>query len=355
MGTLEAQEIERVILRYLDSQMKFFQSEDFEIAEQKINRILSDMESTEQILEAGEFQKDGIEFAVTTDMLASFVNNFNERVLGTDPPVNFSHDRGGNAAGWIKNVFTDPTGTKLFALIKWTAAGLEALRGLEFRYLSAEFTEAFFDGSTRQSFGPTLAGAALTNVPFLRHMPAVVGLSQDDRTVITLSQEERDDQMSDNKDVISLSDHRAQVKVLADANEKLQAELSTLSDEVKELRPLKDSNVKLTKEISELKSDIARKERESQFEKLLSEGKACEAQREPYMENDMDKYIELAQPINLKGTGSGANPGEKLETFDDMDAEEKSMYHTYHEQNMSKEEYFARSRGLKWDGPKANT
>jgi hypothetical protein len=49
-------------------------------------------------------------------------------------------------------------------------------------------------------------------------------------------------------------------------------------------------------------------EKTSNFNKLLSEGKAVEAQREAFMKDDTVKFAELAQSVNLQGNGSSQEP-----------------------------------------------
>lgn len=324
--------------------IKKFQAEDFEIASSKIEQISTRGESVEQILETGKFTKDGVNFQVDSDQMESFVRNFKDQVLGTDPPVNFGHERGGKASGWVKDLFLDPSKTKLFAVIKWTAAGLDALKGRTWRYLSAEFMNRFVDGSTGKQFGPTLAGVALTNVPFLRHMPAVVGLSNDDNLIELIQQNlepKGDSAMDPNKDTISLADHNAAIKVLTASNEKMSKELDDLKTLAAEATTLKESNVKLNKDLSDMKTEIETQKRESEFEKLLSEGRACKAQRESFMANKMDEFIKLAQPINLGGVGHTGNqdPSDHVEKFDDLSKGEQKMFSDNLSATMSKEDY----------------
>lgn len=321
-----------------------FQAEDFEIPASKIDTILATGESLEQVLETGNFIKDDIHFKVDTEQMESFVQNFKDGVLGTDPPVNFGHERTGEASGWIKDLFLDPTKTKLFALIKWTASGLEALKGLTWRYVSAEFTNRFVDGSTGKQFGPTLAGVALTNVPFLRHMPPVVGLSNEPDEIELIQQttdDKGDDQMANDKDVIALADHNAAVRVLTKSNEELSDKNRELQSLNVEASKLKSENVDINKELSDLKSKIDEQRKEAEFTKLLSEGKSCEAQRESYMSGNMSEFIKLAKPINLKGVGN-ADAGDdnaNLDKFSDLKKGEQKMFNEQLRYEMSEEDY----------------
>lgn len=66
---------------------------------------------------------------------------------------------------------------------------------------------------------------------------------------------------------------------------------------------LAEANTKL----AELEKAKAESEKTSQFVKMLSEGKAVEAQREAFMGGDMMKFAELAQPLNANASGSNTN------------------------------------------------
>ena len=49
-------------------------------------------------------------------------------------------------------------------------------------------------------------------------------------------------------------------------------------------------------------------EKTSEFSVLLSEGKACEAQREAFIAGDMKAFIEKAVPVKLAEAGHAAKP-----------------------------------------------
>jgi len=290
--------------------------------------------SSHPILLAGNFTQNGEEFSITKEQLQDMVANFNQNVLGTDPPVDFSHDNEKKAAGWIKHLelFEQDNQVGLLATIRWTKSGEKALSDKEFRYFSASFTFDFFDGSTGKSFGPVLRGGALTNIPFLRHLPAIVELHN--------KQTKGVNQMAD---TMNLSDHNAQVKVLTESIEDLKKsnkELSQTADKVKTLesvvKDLTDKNV-------ELVSDMSKQKREVKFAGLLKKGSAVEAQREAYMAGEMDKFLELAQPVNLDEHGNaGEGDGPTLK-FANQD--EENQFNRHLSKTMTKEQYLSASRG----------
>lgn len=73
---------------------------------------------------------------------------------------------------------------------------------------------------------------------------------------------------------------------------------------------MKADNEKMLSEIAALKEEKAKAdqakalaEKESAFNVLLSEGKACKAQKDAFIKGDMNEFIKLSQPVNLKGHG----------------------------------------------------
>lgn len=59
------------------------------------------------------------------------------------------------------------------------------------------------------------------------------------------------------------------------------------------------------------------------FDKLLSEGKVCEAQRESYIAGDVVKFSELAKPVKLEAVGSGVPAPATVSITSKTDAEDK--------------------------------
>jgi len=288
--------------------------------------------SVHKILHTGSFDQGGHKFEIRAEHLIQMQKNFEKKVLGTDPPVDFAHKDEDRAAGWIRDLFLEDENNSLYAEIQWTKSGQESLSNKEFRYFSASFTFDFFDGSTGNSHGPVLRGGGLTNVPFLRHNPPLVELSKgteakaDDK-----KPKEKETKKMSTEETITLEDHRAEVKELQDKLDKASQELVELTSKVEELDSLKAKNIELVQQ-------IAKEKKEAAFKKLLSEGKACEAQREAFMANDMEKFIELAKPMNLSEKGNSGSDGKEKHEFASKDEEE--MYNTFLADHITKEEYF---------------
>lgn len=85
----------------------------------------------------------------------------------------------------------------------------------------------------------------------------------------------------------------------------------------KELDDMKKQCAELTKKLSDAEATATKEkqlaEKTGKFNKMLSEGKAVEAQRESFMSGDMEKFAELAKATNEgkghSGDGKGADAG----------------------------------------------
>jgi len=299
------------------------------------------IESNHIILHIGEFNQGGNEFEVTTANLKAMVDNFRLNVLGTEPPVDFSHNSEELAAGWITELSLSSGGEELIARIRWTPAGIEQIEKRQFRFLSPSFSFEFFDGTTGESFGPVLRGAGLTNIPFLRRLSPIVDLSDVAGKNKEVKSKEGAKTMSKDKDIdttISLADHKAQTKVFVDQINGLQGEVKTLNDRVKELEPLGAKNTELGKEVATLKGEKEIAQKETEFQVLLSEGKAVAAQKEAYMTGDMNEFIKLTHAVNLSAKGSHEKVSDGIVKFSELNEKEKKFFHD-NVVDMSEEEY----------------
>lgn len=328
-------------------------SESFAVPDDKVAEIVKNGISTEQVLETGEFEKYGEEFNIDAAMLDSMVDNFQSKVIGHDPMINFAHERR-EAAGWVQRIFTNPEKTKLLAEIKWSDAGREGLAGKNWRYLSAEYSESFYDGSRKKEYGPTFLGAALTNIPFLRHMPAVVGLSQDGTSArIRLLRSEDSTttpkQEKPKMQTISLEDHQSQVRVLATQIDTMSKQLADLRAELAKGKELSEKFTALETEHKKVINQLADNKREADFAKLLSEGKVHAAQKKAFMEGDVDALLNLAKPLNTKGKGH-SEPGDdeapEIKKFEDLPKWEQNFFHK-HLSHLVTKEVFLESRTSK--------
>lgn len=234
-----------------------------------------------QLLRTGSFE----DLDITKEILSNLKKNFDEKVRGYDDgklPIDYFHENEKIAAGWIQSLTISADGTELWAEVKWTPGGAKKISEGELRYVSVEFSFDYKDNESGKKFGPTLFGAGLTNRPYVKSMAPIV-------------------EFSENKN-----------------KEKLKM---TLEEAKKKIEELEEINGKMEKELSDMKSKYAENEKKmaenekaGKFNKLLSDGKVVEAQRDAFMSDDMVKFSELAQNLNLdpKGT-SDQGKGEPIE------------------------------------------
>lgn len=111
------------------------------------------------------------EFTITRDMLLSMVRNFESRVVGQDIAIDVAHNPNHGAAAFIRSLTVE--GERLRAQVEWTEFGIEAVKQRGFRYLSAEYHEAFVDNEGGRQHGPTLLGAGLTVRPVIKRLDPV--------------------------------------------------------------------------------------------------------------------------------------------------------------------------------------
>ncbi len=103
-----------------------------------------------------------------------------------------------------------------------------------------------------------------------------------------------------------IADLRAQVAALLKEKEaKGEGEGAALADLQKKNEELNSKVALMEGEKVEADKVKALAEKTIAFDKLLSEGKVCEAQRAPFIENDAVKLAELSQPVKLADKGNG--------------------------------------------------
>lgn len=247
-------------------------------------------------------------FDITQKVLQEFKHNFDRKARRVDIPIDYFHKSNEEAAGWVKEVELRDDENQLWVKVDWTDQATDKIKSKEIRYISADFTLDYTDSETGIQYGATLFGAGLTNRPHVKDMQAIFCEKQ-------LTKEK---QMADFKEIMAslgnLSDDekmqlgeklglKAMDKTLSDAKEALKlAEADALQ---------KDEGVKkLSDEVGALKAQLAEKEKDNAFTKMLTEGKVVEAQRDAYMKSDMVTFAENAMSINLEGQGNSGGGGE---------------------------------------------
>lgn len=129
-----------------------------------------------EVLRAGIIRDRGLK--ISKGMLSDFIKNYQDGVYGTDLMVNLDH-RGGEAAGWIKNLFLDPADeSRLMATVEWTKLGIEKIKDKLYKFVSAEFSTKYPHHKTGKLMDNVFSGLALTNTPALKGQ-SPIALSED--------------------------------------------------------------------------------------------------------------------------------------------------------------------------------
>lgn len=122
-------------------------------------------------------------FEMTGTDLADMIIHFEEGiglVAGETKraPLNYGHDRGGKAAGWITKLYLEADGAELWGDVDWTPEGERAVKEGEYAYISPEWNPrgwAWEDPEEEGKFVENVfTGAALTNIPLFKDLKPVM-------------------------------------------------------------------------------------------------------------------------------------------------------------------------------------
>jgi hypothetical protein len=243
-----------------------------------------------QILKVGTFKHPSYgKFEITTQTLSEMKKNFDDRVRGIDVAFDYFHDSDREASAWPQALELRENGTELWAVnVEWTPKAEKMLAERELRYFSPDFAFQWEDPESGVKHKNVLFGGALTNRPFLKEMQAIVA----DEGNANLNEPNKGEQME-------LDQLKAQVADLTKAMGERDATIVQM----------KADNAKLLSEKEESEKKVKLAEKETKFNVMLSEGKACPAQKQAFIDGNMEEFVKLAQPLNTKGTGSSENSG----------------------------------------------
>ena len=255
-----------------------------------------------QVMRAGEYRHAWYgKMSFTPEMFQSFKKNFDSKARGIDIAVDFGHDSGGPAAGWVKNIELENADSQLWFEVDWTPSGKKALEDKDYRYLSADFMEEYEDAETEKQYGATMLGAGLTNRPFIKKMQPTTNLSEGGN-------------MLTEQEIKQLQEKALKVDELttqlADANAKLTEVESKLSEAETKLQEAEEKRIE--------------KEKEEHYNQLLEEEKVSPAQKEAILSMDLEdaKNIFANAPkikLHTQPEGDDTEPGQNdNKNFEDM-------------------------------------
>lgn len=293
-----------------------------------------------QICKAGVYKTMGMEFDLSRDVLAQMVANFKlnvKKYADGEYPIDFAHDNGQKAAGWFKELVLNDQGELWANKISWTPSGKQSIQDREFKYASIDAFPEYTDNETGEYKGAVLNGFALTNIPLIKGMKGIMmssditredkqaikskfdslikaGASADDAVILVYSLY-KNGKLSEGEDMTDLEKANAKIKEL---ETQLSSEKANTEKAQKDL-----SDVKA--EVTKLSADVKLAEKTKLFDKMLSEGNVCEAQREPFMKEDTVKFAENAKKLN-PGNGKDGSGGDDKTAQEEV-MEKASEYH----------------------------
>jgi hypothetical protein len=265
-----------------------------------------------QVLRVGSFKhpKYG-EFEITRPLLAEMKANFENKVRGIDVAFDYFHESDKEASAWVNSLELREDGDELWASVNWTPKAEKKLAERELRYFSPDFAFQWTDPESGTSFNNVLFGGGLTNRPFVKEMKAIVANEKQGENMTELEKLQKQLEESKAQNVKLSEDKVAMEKKMADMVPKADAPPDKVAELEKQIAALQ---AELAKAKGESEAALAEKnkaeaakvlaEKEGAFNVLLSEGKACAAQKDAFMKNDMTEFVKLAQPVNLKASGS---------------------------------------------------
>lgn len=123
----------------------------------------------------GNFEMDSTDLA---EMVANFDNGVAMVEGSKKLPINYGHDMGGKAAGWITKLYVSDDGQELWGDVEWTPSALKALKDGEYCYISPEWNPRSFpyqDPEDEESWlDNVFTGAGLTNIPLFKKLKPIM-------------------------------------------------------------------------------------------------------------------------------------------------------------------------------------
>lgn len=268
-----------------------------------------------QVLRVGKFKHPSYgDFEITTQVLSEMKSNFDKKIRGIDTAFDYFHASDKEASAWVNDLILKENGTQLWAVVDWTPKAEKKLAERELRYFSPDFAFKWQDPESGNVYKNVLFGGGLTNRPFVKEMQAIVA----------------DETKTGENDMTELEKAQALVKELEGKNVKLSEDKAAMEKQMADM-PKPDKVAQLEQQIAALQAELAKEkqageamlsekkkmeeaaklaEKTSEFNVLLSEGKACAAQKDAFISGNMQEFIKLAQPLNMKGSGGAGTQEE---------------------------------------------
>ena len=194
------------------------------------------------LLPVGKFyDKRYGEVNITPEKIKKMADNFGH-YPSYEVPVKLGHEQGAKSPGKVISVEAKDNGLEITMLVDQETA--KAINDKQYRYMSAEFVDDYFDKNNGKNVGPVLCGAALVNQPGHPNVAPLVLIDNINQT-----------EKGDNELMNELDDLRSQ---LSD----LKAQKAQTEAELKAARELSEANAKKLADIeAQNKSLIEERER----------------------------------------------------------------------------------------------
>jgi len=105
---------------------------------------------------------------MTIDRARNMASGVIRKVRGIDIAIDYGHNSGGEAAGWVTSAEARIDGLWLF--VEWTKQAAAAIRAGEYRYFSPEYMDKWKHPQSGDEFTDVVLGGGLTNRPFLKNI-----------------------------------------------------------------------------------------------------------------------------------------------------------------------------------------
>jgi hypothetical protein len=245
-------------------------------------------------------------------MKANFDGNARRLDKG-EIPLDYGHEDGGKAAGWIEKVELEDDNKSLWVDINYTPEAEKAVLEREWRFISADIDFDYEDNESGMKLGPTLLGAGLVNRPHIKSMKAVFNEPE-------YTGEENNNEKTKPKG-FSMTPEEMMKKIgELEANiSALKAQLASMSgakaDADKQLGDVKKAEESLKEQLKEATATITKlseekntASKEAKFAEFLAAGKVIPAQKEAFMKMELslaETLFKDAKVVNLSDNGHG--------------------------------------------------
>jgi len=241
-------------------------------------------------------------------MLDQMVKNFDEKTRGIEIMLDAGHNSDREAYGWFKSLSVkmgEDGKAELWGTVELTSLGQRSLTEKLYGYISADFDMSYKDNESLVNHGAVLLGAGLTNRPVVKRMSPAIELQEEkDMTVKKLA-----DPLLEKQVVCADGANSPDVQKLLDATG-----VATVDELIALIGSLKD-------QVAAAQGEIEMACQSDKFNKMMSEGKAVEAQRKFFMEKDFENFAAHSMPIKLEEISKN----ERVVEEDEEKAEDKIM------------------------------